>query len=184
MKHYFSSDWHLGHAKIIEYDKRPFNSVEEMNATIIKNYNELVTLQDDFYFLGDFCMGDHNKAEAYLEQLIPNKKYFLPGNHDKRQTRELYKKYGTYLGNMAEVRINGKSITLCHYSMELWNKSHHGSWHLFGHSHGTLPDNPHRLSLDVGINCWDYKPVSFEEIEIKMLTKSFKPVDHHHGGTT
>lgn len=176
---YFGSDWHLGHANIIKYDKRPFKDVEEMNRTIIKNYNDIVKPEDEFYFLGDFCMGDHSKAESYMQQLVPNKKFFISGNHDKWSTIELYKKYGTYLGKMAEITIQKKPITLCHYAMRVWNHSHHGAYHLYGHSHGTLPEDPNSLSFDVGTNCWNYKPISFEEVQRKMNTKTFKPIDHH-----
>jgi calcineurin-like phosphoesterase family protein len=176
---YFSSDWHLGHANIIKYDKRPFKDTEEMNRTIIQNYNSIVKLEDEFYFLGDFCMGDRSKAESYFQQLIPNKKFFIAGNHDGRETVELYKKYGTYLGKMAEIRVEGQGITLNHYCMKVWNKSHHGNFHLYGHSHGSLPDDPNALSFDVGVNCWDYKPISFEEVKRTMAKKTFKPIDHH-----
>lgn len=154
-----------------------------MNSTIINNYNSIVGPEDEFYYLGDFCMGDHSKAEAYLQQLN-GKKFFVPGNHDKKSTIDLYKKYGTYLGRMAEISINKQSITLCHYSMKIWNHSHHGSWHLFGHSHGTLPDDPNSLSFDVGTNIWDYKPVSFDQVKARMEKKTFKPIDHHNGRTT
>jgi calcineurin-like phosphoesterase family protein len=63
--------------------------------------------------------------------------------------------------------------------MRVWNHSHHGSWHLFGHSHGTLTDDTDSLSLDVGVDCWGYSPVSMEQLDAKMATKTFKPVDHH-----
>src|SRR5690349_6114561 len=102
---YFSSDWHLGHANIIKYDNRPFKDVEEMNSVIINNHNSIVKPEDEFYFLGDFCMGDHSKAEGYLQR-INGKKYFIRGNHDKKQTIDLYKQYGTYLGGMAEIQID------------------------------------------------------------------------------
>ncbi len=179
MKSYFSSDWHLGHANIIKYDGRPFTDTEHMNKTILDNFNNIVKPEDEFYFLGDFCMGDHSKAEAYMKQMVPCKWYFIAGNHDKKQTVELYRKYGTYLGKMAEVRVQGKSITLCHYAMRVWNHSHHGAYHLYGHSHGTLPEDPYSKSFDVGVNSWNYMPISFEQVEAKMETKNYQPVDHH-----
>ena len=37
-----------------------------------------------------------------------------------------------------------QDIVLCHYAMRVWQKSHYGAWMLYGHSHGTLPDNPGR----------------------------------------
>lgn len=149
-----------------------------MNSTIIDNHNSIVKPEDEFYFLGDFCMGDHSKAESYLKR-INGKKFFIKGNHDKKQTIDLYKQYGTYMGGLAEITINKRSITLCHYAMKVWNHSHHGAYHLYGHSHGTLPEDPNSLSFDVGVNSWGYKPIPYDEIERKMNTKTYKPVDHH-----
>ena len=63
--------------------------------------------------------------------------------------------------------------------MNIWDKCHHGSWHLFGHSHGSLKDNPNSLSFDVGCKIWDYKPLEFEEVKRLMSLKTFKPIDHH-----
>jgi calcineurin-like phosphoesterase family protein len=170
MNYYFSADFHLNHVNIIKYDNRPFDTVEQMNATIISNYNSIVTAEDEFYFLGDFCMGDRSKAEAYLQQLN-GKKFFIRGNHDQPKLIELFKKSGTYLGSRADLIINGRPITLSHYCLDSWKDSQNGSWLLHGHYHGNLPDNPNRLSIDVGINIWNYKPVSFAEIERKMHTR-------------
>ncbi len=72
-----------------------------------------------------------------------------------------------------------QDIVMLHYSMRVWNKSHHGSWHLYGHSHGTLPDDPNSLSIDVGVDCHNYQPISYDEIKSIMSKKEFKPVDHH-----
>ncbi len=50
-----------------------------------------------------------------------------------------------------EISVNGQPIVLCHYAMRVSNRSHHGAWHLYGHSHGNLPEGPTSLSMDVGI---------------------------------
>lgn len=181
MKTFFSSDYHLGHSNVIKYDKRPFSTVEEMDETIINNHNKVINPDDEFYFLGDFSF-DKSKTEWYLSRLN-GKKYFIKGNHDNRHTIKLYKQYGTYLGNMEEINVCGQKITLCHYAMKVWNRSHHGSLHLYGHSHHSLPDDPNSLSLDVGINGKDYyyTPLSFDQVMNRMSTKKFKAIDHHTG---
>jgi calcineurin-like phosphoesterase family protein len=66
--------------------------------------------------------------------------------------------------------------------MKVWNKSHHGAWHLYGHSHGSLPDDINSLSFDVGVDSHDYKPISYEEVKRIMKKKIFKPLDHHGKG--
>ena len=53
---FLSTDWHLGHSKIIEYDRRPYKSTDEMDAHIINITNEVVTEKDLLVYGGDFAM--------------------------------------------------------------------------------------------------------------------------------
>ena len=73
-------------------------------------------------------------------------------------------------GSLLEIKLDGQLIVLCHYSMRKWNKSHYGSWHLYGHSHGNLP--PLGLSFDVGVDTNDYYPYSLDDVSNKMKTLS------------
>lgn len=75
--------------------------------------------------------------------------------------------------------VNGQNITLCHYCMRVWSKSHFGAYCLHGRSHGTLPDDPNSLSMDVGVDANNFFPVSFNQIKEKMSKKTFKPIDGH-----
>ena len=63
--------------------------------------------------------------------------------------------------------------------MRVWNRAHRGAWHLFGHSHGNLPDDPHALSWDVGVDNNDYAPIHLDELAVIMARKVFRAVDHH-----
>lgn len=60
------------------------------------------------------------------------------------------------------MRRGGYEVFLSHYPHRSWNKKFHGSIHVYGHVHGALPD--HDRSTDVGVDCWDFKPVSLEQI--------------------
>lgn len=63
--------------------------------------------------------------------------------------------------------------------MVVWNRSHHGSWALHGHSHGSLPVNYEARTFDVGTMCWGYRPISFVEVAQEMQKHTFVPVDNH-----
>lgn len=163
---------------------------QEMDDTLSFNWNETVTPDDDVYHLGDVIFGSVVQAIEVLCKLNFRKLYYVWGNHDSAM-EELHRAIRAgrvpprihdrvvFLGDMKEVKVEGQRITLCHYAMRTWNKSHHGAWHLFGHSHGTLPDDPTSLSLDVGVDVHNFKPISFEEVAILMDKKKFVPVDHH-----
>lgn len=79
---WFTSDWHLGHKRIIELCRRPFDSVEQMNAEIIENHNALVEETDVVWMLGDMIMGDI-EAGLNLVSKINGRKHLICGNHDR-----------------------------------------------------------------------------------------------------
>lgn len=191
MKHYFSSDWHLDHANIIKYDNRPFKSVEEMNHTILGNVCNTLKKGDMLYYLGDFAMTrSTNSMEGHMKALALTgaQLYFIKGNHDSKDTIKLYQNYGIYLGEQKKIRVPDESvemgyreIVLNHYAMRVWDKSHHGAWHLYGHSHHSLPDLKDSLSIDVGINGkgYNYNILDYDQVKTYMKAKDYKPIDHH-----
>lgn len=79
---YFTSDLHLGHRNIIRLCNRPFATIEEMDETLIRNWNAKVTNGDTVYILGDLLFRNEKPAEEYLKQL-KGKKHPIIGNHDR-----------------------------------------------------------------------------------------------------
>lgn len=177
---FFTSDTHFGHANIIRYSNRPFSSVEEMDETLIENINKMIKPNDILYHLGDFSFKRGDFIYDYMDKIRCNNIYYIYGNHDKeiRKNRDLQLRF-IWAKDFAEINVNGQEITLCHYAMRVWNKSHHGTWHLYGHSHGSLPDNNNSLSFDIGVDCHNYKPLHFDEVAVIMSKKEWKPIDHH-----
>jgi len=180
MNCWFTADTHFGHANIIKYCARPFKDSVEMNETIISNWNRVVHKDDLVYHLGDFCFSKKSPDtfDNYFRRLN-GVIVFVKGNHDKYTWRNHRQKFYACSDSYREIEINGQEITLCHYAMRVWNKSHHGSWHLYGHSHGSLPDDPHSRSFDVGVDCHNYTPINFEQVKEIMSKKLWKPIDHH-----
>lgn len=188
MKPWFSSDPHWGHYNIIRYSCRPFSSVEEMNEALIKNFNSKVGPKDHLYLLGDLFFMRYDRAIEILKRLN-GKKFLVLGNHDGmiRKKRSLFEPFFEFIGDDLEIKIqdpdapNGKSqkIIMHHYAKRVWNDSHKGSWNLYGHSHGSLPDDPNALQMDVGVDCNNYFPFSYEEVKAFMKQKKYRPVDHH-----
>ena len=161
MKNWFSSDYHLGHANIIKYCERPFTNVEEMNEVIIKNHNERVRDEDTVFFLGDFCFrnspggkegeGALNKAEYYIKQLNGNF-VFIKGNHDRNNSLK------TPIERVV-IKYGGKKICMVH------NPVHADSnyeLNLCGHVHEKW--KVRGKNINVGVDQWGFRPVSFHEI--------------------
>ena len=55
---------------------------------------------------------------------------------------------------------------MSHYCHVVWPNSHYGTIHLYGHTHGTLTV-PWR-AIDVGVDKWNFTPVSCDEIIAKF----------------
>ena len=77
-----------------------------------------------------------------------------------------------------EISEGGQKIVLFHYRMVVWNLATTDRGPLHGHSHGTLPVNLKAKTFDVGTMCWEYRPISFDEVAEEMQRHS-GPVDHH-----
>jgi calcineurin-like phosphoesterase family protein len=176
---WFTSDTHLGHYNIIKYCNRPFTSVQQMDETIIRNWNSVVQPEDTIYHLGDFTFYREEEKVLNLLRRLNGTKIFVFGNHDKVMWNQQVRKQFSAMYPFHEINIDKQRITLCHYAMKVWNGSHRGSWQLYGHSHGTIPDPTDALQIDVGVDCHGFTPISFEQIGRLMAKKTFKPVDHH-----
>ena len=186
---YFSSDHHLGHKNIIKYSNRPFCDIHEHDSEIIARHNKIVKPNDIVYFLGDFSLGQPKHFINYLWRFNGQINYIF-GNHDKsareivrrRELRDQYKDLDDkikFLGDYSKIRFNNQKIILTHYAFRVWDGSHRGTWNLYGHSHGSLPDNPNAMQIDVGVDCFNYNPIDFYQIQEIMNKKNFKPIDHH-----
>jgi calcineurin-like phosphoesterase family protein len=162
---------------------------KQMTEDMIALWNSTVTNDDIVYHLGDFAFGEDAEVLDVLYRLNFKMLYYVWGNHDAVM-HHIHHQRGSqkylsltnriyWLGPQAEIEIDDQLIVLNHYAMKVWNQSHRGSWHLYGHSHGGLPDDPHSRSIDVGVDCFNYKPVSFEEVKAIMAKKLWEPIDRH-----
>jgi calcineurin-like phosphoesterase family protein len=177
---WFTSDTHYGHARVIQYSNRPFKDVEEMDEMLILNWNRWVKPGDRVYHLGDFSFHrDPEKTCKIVDRLV-GQKYLIFGNHDKamRKVPEFVSRW-IWAKDLEGIEVAGQKIVLCHYAMLTWNGSHRGAWQLHGHSHGSLPDDPHSLRMDVGVDPMGYMPINFDDLRRLMSKKEFRPVDHH-----
>jgi calcineurin-like phosphoesterase family protein len=165
---YFTADTHFNHTNIIKYCNRPFKSVEEMNETIINNWNKKVNDTDIVYHLGDFSWGN---PVPFLEK-INGKIFIIPGNHDYRYYNFFKKLYENdhYIFDSIKVLNNHmECIVMSHCCQRVWHKSHYNSWHLFAHSHGEL--EPEGKSMDVGVDTNNFELYSYDDIIETMKTK-------------
>jgi calcineurin-like phosphoesterase family protein len=221
---WFTSDTHFHHKNIVkgvsewkgseggshsEQNTRDFKTLEEHDEMLIKTFNKYVKQDDTLFHNGDWSFGGREQIEKFRSRLICKNIYLTYGNHDQhiernREFQDLF----TSCRHYRDITVQGQRIILSHYSMRVWDKSHHGSWMLYGHSHGTLPqydgyaregmtkDDPGKgklvpvqyRTMDVGVDCafrefGEYRPYSFDEIKSKFRNRPALLVDHHNQHT-
>lgn len=161
MTMWFTSDWHLGHRNIIDHCSRPFKSIGRMDQQIIETCISQVKKGDTVHYLGDFAWNGFFYRDILPS--LPGTWIFVMGNHDKKFRKFLRSPNIQTVRNLLEIKVEGRTVVLCHYPLLVWNKSHHHSYHLHGHCHGTLREY-HPRRVDIGVDCWRFKLVDFTGI--------------------
>lgn len=168
---WFSSDQHFGHKNIIKYCNRPFDSIEEHDEALIANWNSRISAKDTVYFLGDLAMNSHYGMGTIMPQLNGHISFIL-GNHDSTSKISRYMNQIAELRDYLEINNQGLKIVLFHYPIWSWNGIRHGSWHLFGHVHGNMPNCQGKM-MDIGVDSIaqfgegspnDYVPIHIDEV--------------------
>jgi calcineurin-like phosphoesterase family protein len=156
MDYYFTADEHYNHRNIIDYCHRPFDSVEEMDQTLIDNHNTVVGENDITIHAGDFTLLKNKKLiyEKYINRLNGTH-VFLKGSHDYwipwHKSQQIWEK-----------KLGKHYIVVSHYAMRVWARSHYNSIQLYGHSHGNLP--PEGKQHDISVDNNEFFPVSLKQI--------------------
>ena len=195
MNIWMTADTHFSHTNIAgpkvskwKDGYRNFDTVQDMNSTLIKNINDCVKEDDILFHLGDFNFGSEYNMLSFRKALICKEIHLILGNHDnifdedkryklKRLSFDPYSLFKTVRDTYSGY-IGKNYFHLSHYSHRVWPKSHRGSIHLYGHSHASIPD--FSRSMDVGVDAHpDFRPFHIDEIIKKMDQIEIVRVDHH-----
>jgi calcineurin-like phosphoesterase family protein len=181
---YFVSDTHYYHQNVIRYCSRPFEDVEKMNWAMVRIWNEIVQPEDTVYHLGDFSLA--LRPVEIFTPLLNGYKILIAGNHDwvhpsnkksrteekAKNTRDLYLKFGwDEIHINHEIELQSIKFNMCHLPykndstdtrFEKYRLEDKGEWLICGHVHEKwLKKN---RMINVGVDVWDFKPVSVEKL--------------------
>lgn len=196
---WFTSDTHMGHTniagpKVSKWGSgyRIFDSVHEMNKALTDGINKYVKPGDILYHLGDWSFGGIENIYKFRRRIICENIHLILGNHDSHiarnseintedgfiKSRDLF----TSIRDVSRIKHGQNEFFLSHYSHRVWDKSHRGVIHLYGHSHGSIPD--FGKSMDVGVDVayrlfGEYRPFHINEILDIMKDRDMSFVDHH-----
>ncbi|UDL95832.1 metallophosphoesterase family protein [Lichenihabitans sp. PAMC28606] len=157
---FFTSDTHFGDPRALRFDHRPFLDLDLHDAGLIDRWNAAVSADDLVWHLGDFALGPTPDRVAEIFGALNGEKHLIVGNNDGPATLAL--PGWASQQHYAEVTVDGTMLVLCHYAFRTWNGMGRGSLNLHGHSHGALRKAPKQY--DVGVDVWDFRPVTLEDI--------------------
>ena len=135
-KVFFTADMHFGHENVIKFDKRPFETVEKMDAELIRRWNAKVGKGDLVYVLGDMFWCNAETAIPILDKLN-GQKFLIQGNHDRCNDNRFKKKF-VKVTEYLEVEDGDKRVVLCHYPIPCFKNHFYGWYHLYGHVHNSF----------------------------------------------
>lgn len=172
MKQWITSDTHFFHKNILKYckDTRPFKTVEQMNQTLIDNWNSCVQPGDEVYHLGDFGFAPEEKLANVIKRLNGDI-CFVSGNHDKQMYKKEVSQLLKWTKPYHELSVDGTKVCLFHYPIHEWNQMHRGAVHFHGHLHS---QREVARSKDIGVDSNNCFPYDLEKL-VKRMKK--KPIE-------
>lgn len=183
MKTFFTSDTHAWHKNILNFENRPYASVEEMTKDMIEKWNEQVSDEDIVYHLGDLCLGNFDQTVDVLKQLN-GKIILIKGNHDHSKYYKKIVEMGL-LHEYHEVGItlnyNKNQMWLTHYPFEIGLRPR--KWSIHGHIHGMESTWDNQINVGVDSPHFKHKPfgelITIEEL-YEVMEKRLPSIEERY----
>jgi calcineurin-like phosphoesterase family protein len=156
------SDPHFGHenaiTKFVRNNGRPlreFKDVEDMNETMIANYNAVVGDYDRTYCLGDVVI---NKKFLHLTSRLKGKKYLIMGNHDIFGAKKYLETFEDV--KASEVRVD--DMIMSHIPLHPECVTDRFVQNVHGHLHANVLNDPRFLC--VSVEQTNYVPLNLQQV--------------------
>ena len=183
---WWTSDPHFRHNNVIRFCDRPFANTDEMDAKLVENYNKYVKEDDTLIFVGDISLNKKKNIRPILNSIKCKNKILIHGNHDTKGA--LPRDCFVMVCNRMTVEVAGQVVVVSHYPFKWpWWKhmlgrlkgkkaryrdrrpSDNGHFQIHGHTH--MKEKQQKRMIHVGVDAWDFKPVSNDKIaEMIMQT--------------
>ena len=162
-KRYLIADTHFGHARIMEYENRPFENVEAMDAKISENWNSVVHRDDIVFVLGDVSFYPKEKTTEIISKL-KGRKFLILGNHDTGRSETFWKYAGFEFVSRYSICVDN-FYWLSHEPMYLCSSMPYVNIH--GHIHNNIMSTEKQPNqyVNVSVERIGYKPIDFDDIK-------------------
>ena len=173
---FFTADTHFGDPHILRQRGARFGTIEAHDEALIARWNAVVGPGDEVWHLGDFAAHADRAYCAAVFSRLSGIKHLVAGNHDTKRVLRLA--WAETPVESARLLLEGPDGTPCrlflaHYAHRAWPGLWRGTRHLYGHTHGTLPDTTR--SCDVGVDAWDDRPVRLAALAARQDAATLVP---------
>ncbi|MDE5853680.1 MAG: hydrolase [Ruminococcus sp.] len=167
---FYTADLHIGHTNIMKLSNRPFKTVEDMNETLVNNWNSVVMEDDDVYILGDVFFKLNSHPEMYLKRMN-GKKHLIVGNHDKQYLeKEMFVNQFATINDYLVINDENRKVVLFHYPILEWDGYFRGYYHVYGHIHNNDNNLANQImkkvpnSFNAGVDVNDFIPQTLTQL--------------------
>ena len=171
-KIFFTSDTHFSHHNIIKYCDRPFDNSQEMNSTMVNNWNAVVGERDIVFHLGDWGMSNVNlDVLRSILQSLRGDIITIRGNHDPKRVCALLQKHCLAVEWQLSLQLPKTPCLVMNHIPFLWPaQSRSGRINLHGHTHCKTPIVKNLLQINVGVDAWNFTPVELPSL-LELIKK-------------
>jgi calcineurin-like phosphoesterase family protein len=164
MKLFLTGNLQFGRPSAIKQFKRPFTSVEEMNETLIENWNSVVNTEDVVYVLGNFAW-DPTTAEETLQKLN-GLIVIVPGETDgpieEIEARKIMPSNAKLIEGIFTAEAD--KITVSYWPLQEWPNKSKGHYSFFGYPSPKYKTDHKKKMVNVACDFWGYKPQALSSI--------------------
>ena len=181
-KTFFTGDLHFGHKNVLTFDNRPFATVDEMDAELIRRWNNKVGKGDLVYVLGDLIWKSRNNDAPALIKSLNGQIILIKGNHDRFLHNSKAKAALAGIKDYDDICVTledgtQRRVIIAHYFIPMYIGHRYNAIHLHAHSHFSdeadfeidFAEQLNRMGCqneiyNVGCMYWNYEPVTLDEI--------------------
>lgn len=175
MATFFTADTHFGDVHILRQRGGRFSGIGEHDEALVAAWNAAVSPDDEVWHLGDFAGDADRQYCAEIFSRLAGIKRLIVGNHDTKRVLGLA--WADPPAPSARITVRDgtaeRRLFLSHYAHRAWPGLWRGTRHLYGHTHGSLPDT--RRSCDVGVDAWNDRPVRIDAIVARQEAAEVLP---------
>lgn len=167
------ADTHFGHAKSLSFVTpdgsllRPFSSVEEMDETMVTNWNNTVGVHDTVYHLGDVVIP---RPSLKILNRLNGRKILIRGNHDLGRLKDFSQYFedvrGAFFFKPGSDFLGGLIFT--HIPVHPSGLYNHYRGNVHGHTHCHLVmdgEEPDKRYFNACVERNNFSPVPLETIK-------------------